>query len=169
MDVVSSYHTPPIGGRWRIFGWKRTLCLWAIITTIASASAQQLTPMSRAALDSLVYPPLMKGAEQVLQFKHSTAHIGTVSETHPEISLSYPFCNVSTDTVHITHVRTLCGCTRTDAATQHIPPGATDSIIIRFLPLGHPGKVHQRAYVYTTLGKQPVACLEIVGQVNGIN
>ena len=128
-------------------------------------SAQQIKLLSRAALDSLVYPPLMAGAEKVLKFSDSVHHIGTVKETHPEITISYPFRNVSADTLHITHIRTLCGCTQSDEFTRVLPPEAEDSIAIRFLPLGKSGSIRQRAYVYTNVSTQPVACLEIIGQV----
>lgn len=144
---------------------KRIFCLWIIFVGMLSASAQQLTPMSRAALDSLVYPPVMAGADSILKFQRYTAQIDTLSELHPPVSLVYPFCNISSDTVEITHVRTLCGCTETNESARSIPPGAKDSITIRFIPLGKAGKIHQRAYVYTALSTKPVACLEIVGHV----
>lgn len=127
--------------------------------------AQQVKPISRTALDSLVYPPLMAGADKVLKFSTPVQHIGTVEETHPEITLHYPFRNVSTDTLHITHIRTLCGCTQSDGFTRVLPPEAEDSITIRFLPLGKVGRIRQRVYVYTNINTKPVACLEIVGQV----
>ena len=140
------------------------ICLLGVMS-IGNAIAQQISPMSRAALDSLVYPPLMTGADKVLKFSTSVRNIGTVEETHPEITLRYPFRNVSADTVCITRIRTLCGCTQSNDFFQALPPGAEDSITIRFLPLGKTGRVHQRAYVYTNVSTQPIACLEIIGRV----
>lgn len=127
--------------------------------------AQQIRPLSRAALDSLVYPPLMKDAEKILNFSLSIHHIGTIKETHPEITIHYPFRNVSADTVYITRVHTLCGCTQSEDFIRNLPPAAEDSITIRFLPLGKVGNVRQRVFVYTNISNQPVACLEIIGQV----
>lgn len=144
---------------------KQIFYLWIILGSLLPVSAQQLAPMSRAALDSLVYPPVMDGADRILKFQRYTAQIDTLTEVHPPVSLVYTFCNVSTDTVNITRVRTLCGCTETNEPARRVPPGETDSITIRFLPLGKLGPVHQRAYVYTTLSSQPVACLEIIGLV----
>lgn len=145
-----------------LIGW---MSLLGILTIPQEAIAQQITPMSRAALDSLVYPPLMKEAEKVLRFSTSVRQIHTVSETHPEISLHYPFRNVSADTVRITRIRTLCGCTQSDDFPRTLAPGEEGRITIRFLPLGKTGEIHQRAYVYTDVSTQPVACLEIIGRV----
>lgn len=141
------------------------LLFWTAIILPKNIMAQQVKLLSREALDSLVYPPLMTDADKILQFSTLTHNIGTVVETHPEIRLCYPFCNVSDDTIRITHVRTLCGCTQSDESSRTLPSGAKDSIIIRFLPLGKIGQIHQKAYVYTTISKHPVACLEIIGKV----
>lgn len=139
--------------------------LLVVMSIPSHAIAQQINPMSRAALDSLVYPPVMTGADKVLKFSTSVCNIGTVEETHPEICLHYPFRNVSADTVRITRIRTLCGCTQSDDFPRTLIPGEEDSITIRFLPLGKLGKIHQRAYVYTDASTQPVVCLEIIGRV----
>ena len=141
------------------------IVLLGILGIPGNVIAQQINPMSRAALDSLVYPPVMAGADKVLNFSSSICNIGTVEETHPEISLHYPFRNVSADTVRITRIRTLCGCTQSDDFPRTLIPGEEDSITIRFLPLGKLGKIHQRAYIYTDVSTKPVACLEIIGRV----
>ena len=139
--------------------------LLGVMSIPSHAIAQQINPMSRAALDSLVYPPVMAGADTVLKFSTTVCNMGTVEETHPEISLHYPFRNVSADTVRITRIRTLCGCTQSDDFPRTLIPGEEDSITIRFLPLGKLGKIHQRAYIYTDVSTKPVVCLEIIGRV----
>lgn len=139
--------------------------LLGVMSIPSHAIAQQINPMSRAALDSLVYPTVMAGADKVLKFSTTVCNMGTVEETHPEISLHYPFRNVSADTVRITRIRTLCGCTQSDDFPRTLIPGEEDSITIRFLPLGKLGKIHQRAYIYTDVSTKPVVCLEIIGRV----
>ena len=52
---------------------KQIFYLWIILASLLPVSAQQLAPMSRAALDSLVYPPVMDGADRILKFQRYTA------------------------------------------------------------------------------------------------
>lgn len=121
---------------------------------------------SREKMDSLINPPLMKQAEQILRFDKTVLNIGTLTEDDFPQTYRFTCENTCKKTLTITRVRTTCGCVGADVRTGDILPGETRIISLTFYPKNHPGMIDADAFVYLSYSdKTPVARLTLVGNV----
>lgn len=141
------------------------LCLWGSFVISLPAPAQELIPLTRAALDSLMNPPLMKEGEKILKFSQTQQTIGTIHELDTPRTVHFSFRNLSANDVTITRVRTFCGCTVSTFSKRPLKPGEKGSVSLTYHPKNHPGSINECAYIYTTVSPHPVARLAILGEV----
>ena len=132
----------------------------------AVSSAQENIFMSRQALDSLMSPRLMKGADKVLRFEVLQQDFGVIYENGSPIRMEYAFVNTSGRPVTITRITTNCGCTVAEVSDSLISPGEKGVISILFNPRRRSGTVDTNSFIYTSLSdREPVAKLTLLGNV----
>lgn len=131
-----------------------------------AVKAQSALSYSREKADSLVNPPVMKEAENLLRFDKTVLNIGTLTEDDAPKTYRFTCTNVSGKPLVLTRVKTTCGCTSADVQTGEIKPGETRSIGLTYHPKNHPGTVDANAFVYLSASdKTPAARLTLTGNV----
>lgn len=146
--------------------WIQLLIFCAGIGHAWAANAQAARFPSRAAVDSLLNPPLMKQGEDILRFDKTMQDIGTLTEDDAPQTCRFGYTNVSSRPVVITRIRITCGCAVAQARTGEVLPGETGTITLTYHPYNHPGTVDTNAFVYlSSSDKTPVARLTLVGNV----
>ena len=131
-----------------------------------SVQAQDKKLLSRAELDSLMSPRLLRGSSNLLRFEALQQDFGVIYECDSPLAIDYPFVNVSDKPVIITRVTTNCGCTATEIGDSLIAPGEKGVIKVLFNPRRRSGTVDTNTFVYTSLSsKEPVAKLTLLGNV----
>ena len=146
--------------------WIRLLIFCAGIGQSRALTAQDFPFRSQEKIDSLINPPLMKQAEQILRFDKTVLNIGTLTEDDAPQTYRFTCKNISKKTLTITRVRTTCGCAVADVRTGDILPGETRTISLTYHPKNHPGTIDTNAFVYlSSSDKTPVARLTLVGNV----
>lgn len=70
------------------------------------AQGRKVPFRSRAQMDSLLNPPLMKNAEAVLRFDSVVRHVGTLTEDDDPVTCRFVCTNVSGSPVELVRVRT---------------------------------------------------------------
>lgn len=146
--------------------WIRLFLLCAVIGQFRAVEARNVcfTPQEKA--DTLINPPLMKGAEHILRFDKPVLNIGTLTEDDAPRIYRFIGTNVSGKAINLTRVRTTCGCAAADVHIGEIPPGETGVIALTYHPKNHPGTINTNAFVYlSSSDKMPVARLTLIGNV----
>lgn len=92
--------------------------------------------------------------------------LGTLSEDDPPQTCVFRCTNITAGPLHITAVKTTCGCTAATVADTLLAPGQQTVIRAVYTPLGHPGRVLAYIDVFTsaTVGK-PSLTLSLTGRV----
>ena len=117
-------------------------------------------------IDSLINPPLLKQAGQILHFDSTLINIGTLTEDDAPKMYRFTCTNVSGKAINLTRVRTTCGCAVADVRTGEISPGETRVVVLTYHPKNHPGTIDTNAFVYlSSSDKMPVARLTLIGNV----
>lgn len=128
--------------------------------------AQERNSSWKSRIDSIVNPTLLEDGEQMLQFDSLIRHIGKLSEAEIPCSVRFPFTNVSHSVIHITNVRTSCGCMSAVSDKKILAPYERGIITLTYHPSDRVGTIDTQAFVYTDVsGKQPVARLILLGEV----
>lgn len=117
-------------------------------------------------VDSMVNPPLMKQAEQILRFDRTVMDIGTLTEDDTPQTYHFTCTNVSGKSIRIARVKTTCGCASASVLTSEMGPGETRTIAFTYNPGNHPGTIDTNAFVYlSSQDKAPVARITLIGNV----
>lgn len=74
-------------------------------------------------IDSLINPPLLKQAGQILRFDRTLLDIGTLTEDDAPKTYRFMCTNLSGKTLNLTRVKTTCGCVVADIQSGDILPG----------------------------------------------
>lgn len=98
-----------------------------------------------------LFPALCRGQENVspIVFEETHYDFGTAREDGGELVHVFRFRNTGRDTVMITYIRTLCNCTRGEASSRVVLPGAGGSIKVTFNPYGYTGEQYKGVTVVT--------------------
>lgn len=93
-------------------------------------------------------------------------NFGTIEEMGGAWSGEILWRNKGREPLVITRITTTCGCLQVKAERQVVAVGEEGLFKVTYLPKGHPGRVRQRAFVYTNLSEQtPTAILHVEGFV----
>ena len=131
-----------------------------------NAQKRDVRFLSRERIDSLINPPLMKEAEQIIRFDRTVQDIGTLTEDDEPKTYRFVCTNVSKKTVRLERVRTTCGCAVAHVEAGNIEPGGKRDITLVYNPKNHPGTVDTNAFVYLAQSeKAPIAKLTLIGNV----
>lgn len=130
----------------------------------STISAQEIVPLTRTALDSLMNPMLLDGGKNILEFKRTEQSVGLLQESDSSACVAYDFiCKKETS---ITRVQTFCGCTVADYQKQSFKKGDKGRIMVSYSPKNHPGTINEKIFVYTADSeKYPIARLVLRGEV----
>ena len=128
--------------------------------------ARNLCATLQEKVDSLLNPPLMKQAEQILRFDKTVMDIGVLTEDDAPKAFRFMCTNVSGRTVQLARVNTTCGCTVAEVCTGEILSGESKEIVLIYNPANHPGTIDTNAFVYlSSSDTAPVARLTLIGNV----
>lgn len=144
----------------------RLYLILALVVWTVGGSAQEVRFRSRAQIDSLLNPPLMKGAGEILHFDGVVRNIGTLTEDDAPVTCRFVCTNVSGGPVELERVRTTCGCLTADYRPGVLAAGENCEISLTYHPKNHPGTVDSNAFVYLAgPEKAPAARLTVLGNV----
>ena len=146
--------------------WIRFFLLCVVIGQFRAVEARNVHFTPQEKTDTLINPPLIKGAEHILRFDKTVLNIGTLTEDDAPKMYRFTCTNVSGKAINLTRVRTTCGCAVADVRTGEISPGETRVVVLTYHPKNHPGTIDTNAFVYlSSSDKTPVARLTLVGNV----
>lgn len=142
------------------------LFLFSILLLPVPVSAQENKRLSREAIDSIKNRRLFGDGRSVLYFETYTHDMGTMRESDTVRTVTFPFANVSKESVTITDITVNCGCTSSSCDKSIVAPGEKGVVTVKFNPRRRSGTVDTNAFVYTSLsGNLPVAKLTLLGNV----
>jgi Protein of unknown function (DUF1573) len=98
--------------------------------------------------------PKIQFADPVYDFGRSPANI--------PVKHTYVFTNVGDETLTLTSVQPLCGCTMAGEFTHEVPPGKTGTVPVQFNGVGS-GVVHKTVNVNSNDKEHPLVALQITG------
>lgn len=146
--------------------WIRFFLLCVVIGQFRAVEARNVHFTPQEKTDTLINPPLIKGAEHILRFDKTVLNIGTLTEDDAPKMYRFTCTNVSGKAINLTRVRTTCGCAVADVRTGEISPGETRVVVLTYHPKNHPGTIDTDAFVYLSCSeKHPVARLTLTGNV----
>lgn len=87
-------------------------------------------------------------AQDLLKFDHPLIDAGTMTEDDAPRTYSFVGHNVSGKVLHISQVKTSCGCTKADVKGATLQPGDSCQILLTFSPNRYPGTINTGAFLY---------------------
>jgi hypothetical protein len=112
------------------------------------------TPTPAAAPAANPAGPKIQFADPVYDFGKSPANV--------PIKHTYIFTNAGDETLTLTSVQPLCGCTMAGEFTHDVPPGKTGTVPVQFNGVGS-GLVHKMVNVNSNDKEHPLVALQITG------
>ena len=97
--------------------WIRFFLLCVVIGQFRAVEARNVHFTPQEKTDTLINPPLIKGAEHILRFDKTVLNIGTLTEDDAPKMYRFTCTNVSGKAINLTRVRTTCGCAVADVRT----------------------------------------------------
>ena len=128
--------------------WIRFFLLCVVIGQFRAVEARNVHFTPQEKTDTLINPPLIKGAEHILRFDKTVLNIGTLTEDDAPKMYRFTCTNVSGKDINLTRVRTTCGCAVADVRTGEISPGETRVVVLTYHPKNHPGTIDTDAFVF---------------------
>lgn len=126
----------------------------------------QVIRLSRAAIDSIMNPPLYESEGEILIFEQKSEDIGAVYDTDSLQIVHFNFKNNTDRSVTICRVTTSCGCVTAAFPEHPVAAGSTGEISVTFNPRGKDGTFESNLFVYTDLSdKLPVSKLSVYANV----
>ena len=114
----------------------------------------------------LALPVTVNAQKELLKFEHPLIDAGTMTEDDAPRTFTFVGRNVSKKVLHISQVRTTCGCTRSFVKGDVMQPGDTCQVQITFTPNRYPGTINTGAYLYLKeVEGQPAVKLALTGRV----
>ena len=114
----------------------------------------------------LALPVTVNAQKELLKFEHPLIDAGTMTEDDAPRTFTFVGRNVSKKVLHISQVRTTCGCTRSFVKGDVMQPGDTCQVQITFTPNRYPGTINTGAFLYLKeVEGQPVVKLALTGRV----
>lgn len=140
--------------------------LLASLAAGCTGNTRQTQVSTQSPADSLVFPALMKDAENILRFDRTMHHLDTLTEDDAPVVRRFECTNVSKSPIVITRATSTCGCVTVNAKGEKLMPGETHIITVAFHPENHPGTIDTDMFVYLSSSeKKPVARLKLTGHV----
>lgn len=107
-----------------------------------------------------------KVAESSLRIIDDKVNFGTIDEMSGVWQGSATLINGGAETVAITRLKSTCGCLKAEVQRMVLAPGERTTMILKYYPRGHAGRVMQRVLVYTNAStNDPSAILQLQGVV----
>ena len=111
-------------------------------------------------------PSVTMAQNELLKFDRTLIDAGTMTEDDAPRTYIFTGRNVSRQTLHITQVKTTCGCTSSTVSIKELKPGAVFKVSITFTPNRYPGTINTGAFLYLReAAGTPVAKLALTGKV----
>ena len=117
--------------------------------------------------DKLLEASEIKATENSpLRFANVEVNFGTIDEMLGVWQGSAVLVNAGNETISITQVKTTCGCLKAELPKRVLAPKERMTVVLKYYPRGHAGRVRQRVLVYTNLSSEsPSAVLALSGLV----
>ena len=111
-------------------------------------------------------PSVTMAQNELLKFHRTLIAAGTMPEDDAPRTYIFTGRNVSRQTLHITQVKTTCGCTSSTVSIKELKPGAVFKVSITFTPNRYPGTINTGAFLYLReAAGTPAAKLALTGKV----
>lgn len=119
------------------------------ILSLTSSAQIQKRSLSRAAIDSLMNPSLIKNGDKNLFFNHTEYDLGALYDSDTLQIVKFPFKNIGEKPLRINKLNVNCSCIEAILSHNVIEPGDTGEIIVKFNPHGKSGTFGSDVFVYT--------------------
>lgn len=150
----------------RAFTWIRLVLFCLAVGQFRAVEARNLCSAPQEKIDTLINPPLIEHAEQILRFDKTLLDVGTLTEDDAPRTYRFTCTNISGETINLARIRTTCGCMSAEILPGNILPGETRDVLLTYHPKNHPGTIDADAFVYLSSSeKMPVARLKLKGNV----
>lgn len=111
-------------------------------------------------------PSVTMAQNELLKFDRTLIDAGTMTEDDAPRTYIFTGRNVSRQTLHITQVKTTCGCTSSTVSIKELKPGTVFKVSITFTPNRYPGTINTGAFLYLReAAGTPAAKLVLTGKV----
>ena len=144
--------------------WLRYLI--AVLLIVATeAQAQERHTLSRAALDSLVNPPLSTTARGSLLATPETFSFGEIGDQE-RVNAIFTLRNCTDEAIEIMQMRSSCSCLRLATTIERIEAGTSATLRAEFNPAGRSGSFSIPIFIYSALDTlRPTLRLVVEGRV----
>lgn len=105
--------------------------------------------------------PRLSVSAAALKFDYISLQAPQMNEDDGIRTFSYPFKNVSNDTLLISKLVSTCSCASASCEKKLLLPGEEGEVVVRYNPKGHPGKFERRVFVYLGEDEDPSAILRL--------
>ncbi len=116
----------------------------------------------------LVSPTLFGQAVETegagIEFSFTTYDYGEIEQGNPG-TCEFTFTNIGTAPLQLTSVKTSCGCLVPRWPKEKIPPGASETILLKYDTRYRIGPFHKTAMVRSNAVNEPIVILKIKGTV----
>ena len=135
------------------------------VAIFASLTVQaQMVIIPREKLEAMNNPKLT-AASIAMKFETMYIKAEPMCEDDGVQTFTYPFENVSKDTLQIRNMVTACSCMTAICPQMTVAPGETSEIIVKYNPKGHPGRFERRIMVYADQDQDPTVILRLYVEV----
>ena len=131
-----------------------------VLMCLGISSQAQMIVVPREKLDA-VNNPRLSDMSSAFKFEAVSITAETINEDGGMHVFTYPFENVSQDTLHISRLVTTCSCAAASCDKMMIAPGETSEIVVSYNPKGHPGRFERKVFVYVGKDESPAAVLRL--------
>lgn len=144
--------------------WLRYL-IGLLLIVATDAEAQEHHTLSRAALDSLVNPPLSTTARSSLVATPETFSLGEIGDQE-RVNAIFTLRNSTDEAIEIMQMRSSCSCLRLATTIERIEAGASITLRAEFNPTGRSGSFSIPIFIYSALDTlHPTLRLMVEGRV----
>lgn len=139
--------------------------LCGVAMLLALPASAQLRLIDQSKIDSVRNPRTV--AQMPMRFDEGTSfEMGQMSEDAEPWTREVQWKNHGTTPLVVTKVVTTCGCLKVDFDRWPVSADSVATMRLEYHPKGHPGRVYQRAMIYTSASEDsPSAILVVSGEV----
>ena len=147
-------------------GYRMRYCSLILLGLIASVLAEaQIVIVPREKLEAMHNPKLTASA-LAMKFETMCIQANPMGEDDGIQTFTYPFTNVSEDTLKVRNLVSGCTCMTALCPKMTVPSGESSEIIVKYSPKGHPGRFERKVMVYAGEDKEPTVILRLQVEVD---
>lgn len=143
----------------------RSVFLLALLILLAECASAQIKIIPRQRIDSINNVATIVNSPMRF-LKGDRVKFDTIAEEQGPWQSVVEWVNDGDKTIVINEIKSSCGCLRAQSDKRTVRSGERASITLRYFPKGHPGRVSQRLFIFTSIDeRKPTAVIHLSGYV----